>query len=158
APERLREVESGSDWFHRDLWAALAKADLLGLCLPESAGGGGYGYLELCLLLQELGRAVAPVPFFATLVLGAVPIAQFGSDEQQRRWLPGVISGDVILTGALNEIGSDARSPQLEARPAGEGWTLHGTKTTVPAFHLAQAALVPARTTAGDVELFVVRT
>src|SRR6476659_9369455 len=88
APERLREVESGSDWFHRDLWTELAKADLLGLCLPLSVGGGVYGYLELCLLLQELGRVVAPVPLFATAVLGALPIARFGTDEQRRRWLP----------------------------------------------------------------------
>jgi alkylation response protein AidB-like acyl-CoA dehydrogenase len=158
APERLREVESGSDWFHRELWAALASADLLGLCLPESVGGGGYGFLELCLLLQELGRTVAPVPFYATAVLGALPIAEFGTDEQQRRWLPGVASGDVILTGALNEIAGDVRAPHLAARPTDDGWTLDGVKTTVPAMHLAQAVVVPARTSDGDIALFVVPT
>src|SRR5512143_928121 len=79
APEKLREIESGTEWFHRDAWAELAKADLLGLCLPEANGGGGYGFLEACLLLRQVGRAVAPVPLYSTVVLGALPIAQFGT-------------------------------------------------------------------------------
>ena len=57
APERLKEVESGTEWFDRELWAELAKADLLGIVLPEDVGGGGFGFLEACLLLQEIGRA-----------------------------------------------------------------------------------------------------
>ena len=65
APERLREVEAGADWFHRDLWSELAKAGLLGIALPESVGGGGFGYLEACLLLERQGRSVAPVPLLA---------------------------------------------------------------------------------------------
>src|SRR5438045_1157916 len=79
APEKLREVESGTEWFHREAWNELAKADLLGLCLPESVGGGGYGFLEACLLLQQLGKTVAPVPLHATLVMSALPIAEFGT-------------------------------------------------------------------------------
>src|SRR5204863_9246262 len=107
---------------------------------------GGVGFLEACLLLQQLGKAVAPVPLYATLLLGALPIAEYGTDEQKQRWLPGVASGDVILTGALDALDSGHRDPQLQAKPDGDGWKLHGTKTTVPAFHLAKAVLVPART------------
>ncbi|MBI2705608.1 MAG: acyl-CoA/acyl-ACP dehydrogenase [Actinobacteria bacterium] len=158
APEKLREVESGTEWFHRDAWAELGKADLLGLCLPEAVGGGGYGFLEACLLLQQVGKAVAPVPLYATLVLGALPIAELGTEAQKQRWLPGVIAGDVILTGALNELDSGPRDPQLQAKPDGDGWKLHGTKTTVPAFHLAQAVLVPARADDGAVKIFIVAT
>jgi alkylation response protein AidB-like acyl-CoA dehydrogenase len=82
APERLREIEGGADWFHRDLWAELAKAGLLGICLPESVGGGGFGFLEACLLLERQGRSVAPVPLVSTIV-ASLAIAEFGSDDQQ---------------------------------------------------------------------------
>ena len=80
-PERLREIETdpAGRWFADDVWNELAKADLLGVCLPESVGGGGYGFLEACLLLEQQGRAVAPLPLVPTLVLGALPIARFGS-------------------------------------------------------------------------------
>ena len=76
-PERLREIEeTDDDWFARDVWAELAKADLLGLCLPEAHGGGGYGDVELALLLEQAGRATAPLPLHATLALGALPVAR----------------------------------------------------------------------------------
>ena len=74
-PDRLRELEAGTDWVDRDLWAELAKADLLGLCLPEAHGGGGYGFLEACLILEAQGRAVAPLPLLGTLV-GALVVAE----------------------------------------------------------------------------------
>src|SRR5689334_352486 len=92
-PQRLREIEADPSgrWFADDAWNELAKADLLGVCLPESVGGGGYGFMEACLILEQQGRTVAPVPLFATLVLGALPIARFGSAEQQKELLPGVI-------------------------------------------------------------------
>ena len=92
-PERVREIEGGDDWFDADLWAELAKADLLGLCLPTAHGGGGFGPFELALLLEQVGKAVAPVPVHATLALGALPLAEFGSAEQQAAWLPGVATG-----------------------------------------------------------------
>ena len=87
-------------WFRgpiwRELWADLAKADLLGLSLPESVGGGGYGFLEVCLLLERLGRAVAPIPLLPTLV-AAFAIGRFGTDEQRTRLLPAVIAGDSVV-------------------------------------------------------------
>ena len=67
----------------RELWAELAGADLLGLAVPEAHGGAGYGLTELCLVLEAQGHVVAPVPLWATLVLGALPLAQFGSPELQ---------------------------------------------------------------------------
>jgi alkylation response protein AidB-like acyl-CoA dehydrogenase len=157
APERLREIEAGSDWFHRDLWTELAKSELLGIALPESVGGGGFGFLEVCLLLERQGRSVAPIPLVSTLVAAAA-VAEFGSADQQNRWLPGVIAGEHLLTVALSEIGADARDPQLGAVPDGGGWVLSGAKTAVPAVHLAAAVVVPARDAAGAVHLFVVPT
>lgn len=102
--ERLREIEDGDRWFAPDVWSELAKADLLGLCLPEAHGGGGYGFFELALLCEQIGRHVAPLPLLPTLVLGALPIAAFGSDAQRETWLAPVARGEVILTAALSDL------------------------------------------------------
>ena len=157
APERLREVEAGADWFHRDLWTELAKAELLGIALPTDVGGGGFGFLEACLLLERQGRSVSPVPLVSTLV-ASLAIAEFGSPDQRAAWLPGVIAGETIVTVALAEVGADARDPQLRAVPERGGWVLSGAKTAVPAVHLAGAVLVPARDPENVVRLFLVPT
>ncbi len=149
APEVLRQVESGAEWFHRDLWGALAGAGLLGISLPESVGGGGFGPVETCLLLREAGRAVAPVPLWSTLTAGSI-LAECGTDGQRSEWLPGMIDGSTILAIALDEPASGPREPQVRATRSGAGWVLNGTKTNVAAVHLAAAVLVPARTGDGD--------
>ena len=79
---------------------AFASAVLLGLALPEEYGGGEMGFFGLCVLLQEVGRTVAPIPAHATLVLGAEPIARFGSDAQKKEWLPGIAEGHTVVTDA----------------------------------------------------------
>src|SRR4051812_9598569 len=81
--ERVKEIEAGPTWFADAEWNELAKADLLGLCLPEADGGGGYGMVEASVLFAAVGSTVAPLPLLATLVLGAMPIAEFGSAEQR---------------------------------------------------------------------------
>ena len=93
-PERVQEVEAGEDRFDRELWAALAKADLLGLTVPEAYGGGGLGMVALALVLEAQGRSVAPVPLWATVALGSMPIAEFGSEALRTAILPGVVAGD----------------------------------------------------------------
>jgi 3-oxocholest-4-en-26-oyl-CoA dehydrogenase beta subunit len=85
-------------------WRDLADADLLGLCLPKAHGGSGHGMVELCLMLVAQGRALADVPLLETIALGAMPLARFGTELQQKEWLPGVISGDVVLTTAFESI------------------------------------------------------
>ena len=74
--ERLLALERSGDWFDAALWSELARAGLSALAIPEAHGGGGLGMLELCALLEELGRHAAPVPLLATAVLGALPIAR----------------------------------------------------------------------------------
>ena len=91
--ERLKEIEAEGDWFDRELWGKLAEANLLGLAVPEEQGGMGMGFLELCVLLQEIGRAVAPLPALPALVYGGLAIARFGSEAQQERWLAPLASG-----------------------------------------------------------------
>ena len=152
--EKIAAVESSTDRIDRDLWRALADADLLGLAIPEADGGAGYGLMELCLLLEAQGNAVAPVPLWSTLVLGAMPLAAFGSEAQRAAWLPGVVAGDVILTAALTGAASSPTSmPSVRARAAGDGFVLHGTELAVPQAHLADRIVLPARTEDGGVLL-----
>lgn len=146
--ERLKEIEAGGEGFDRDTWAELAKAGLLGIALPEDVGGSGLGFVALCLLLEEVGRTVAPVPVLPTVVLGALPIAQFGTEAQRQQHLPGVVEGDTVLTAALVETGTDALHPTTTARADDDGWRVDGVKTCLPAGLIADRMLVPAA--AGD--------
>jgi alkylation response protein AidB-like acyl-CoA dehydrogenase len=157
-PERLTAIESQPDWFAADIWAELAGAQLLGAPLREDVGGAGFGIVEACLVLEQIGRTVAPLPYLATVILGAMPIDAFGSAEQRRRYLPAVIDGSLILTAALVETGN-VFVPALPATVAtrdGDAWRLDGEKRFVSAAHLAGRMLVPARTGAGSVGVFLV--
>jgi alkylation response protein AidB-like acyl-CoA dehydrogenase len=110
----------------------------------------GFGILELCLLLEAVGRSVAPVPVYASLVLGGLPIAEFGTAEQQRRWLEPMTAGKVILTGAVVDADSgDVTAPATSATADGATWRISGRKRFVPAAHLADRVLVPATTPDG---------
>jgi hypothetical protein len=154
--ERLKALEAGDEWFDRDAWEELARAKLLGMAVPEAHGGGGLGLVELCLLLEQVGRTVAPVPVLAALVLGGLPIAEFGTEAQRRRWLGGVAAGDAVLTAALVEPGGDdPAAPSAVARRDGARWRLDGVKSCVPAAHLAACVLVPARTADGPAGVFL---
>ena len=146
-PERIVAIESGVERIDRELWQALAGADLLGLAVPEAYGGAGQGLMELCLLLEAQGNAVAPVPLWATLVLGALPIAHFGSEAQRATWLPRVVSGEVVLTAALNgAVASPASVPAVRATASSDGgWVLEGTEFAVPHAHAAARVVVAAQ-------------
>src|SRR2546428_13058146 len=100
-PERVKEVERSEERVDRELWRALADAGLLAIAVPEEHGGSGLGLAEVCLLLEEQGRRVAPVPLWPTLVLGALAIAELGSPEQRRGRVPRVAAGGVGLSAAL---------------------------------------------------------
>jgi alkylation response protein AidB-like acyl-CoA dehydrogenase len=154
--ERLKEVEAGGDGFDRDTWSELAKAGLLGIALPEDAGGAGLGFVALCQLLEQVGATVAPVPVLPSIVLGALPVAEFGRAEQQQALLPGAVSGDLVLTAALVEEGADPARPTTTATPDDDGWRIDGVKTCVPAGLIADRILVPAATDDGTVVVFVV--
>lgn len=155
--DRLTEIEATGTRHDPALWSDLAAADLLGVALPESVGGSGRGFLELGIVLAEVGWSVAPVPAYATLVLGADTIARHGSAEQQGRYLPGVVAGTTILTAALAEPArSDFAAPTTTARRDGAGWRLDGVKELVPAGQIADAVIVSAVTDDGRESLFVV--
>lgn len=150
-PARLAEIESGDDKFDPALWADLAGAGILSAALPESLGGAGLGLLEQCSVLIETGRSVAPVPYLASVVLGAGAIARFGTAQQQEKWAAPAGRGELIVSAALAEESvDDPARPMASAEPLPDGgWRLDGTKTTVPAAPLAALFLVPAVTPDG---------
>ena len=144
--ERVRQVESGTERVDRELWADLAAAGLLGVLVPEEAGGAGLGVVELCLLLEQQGRRVAPVPLLWHAV-AAGALATFGTGA----------GADGLLTVALAEWGdADPRRSSVRASADGDGWRLDGSKPVVPAAHVADRVLVPATAESGEVVVAVV--
>ena len=150
--DRLREVEADESGpgFDVDLWKALAEANLIGLPLDEANGGQGFSYLALCLLLEQAGRNLAPVPLLESVVYTALPIQQFGNDRL-KALLPKVASGETILTAALFEVGDPAlsRKARTEAKASQDGFTLSGQKVCVPFAAHADRILVSASGDAG---------
>ncbi|AGH50899.1 acyl-CoA dehydrogenase domain-containing protein [Sphingomonas sp. MM-1] len=147
--ESLRALAKSGTGDDPALWRALAEAGLLGIGIPEAHGGLGFGMAELGLLLEAQGRRLAPVPILASLVMGALPVAAFGSAAQQAI-LPRVAAGEAILTAALEEAGNpDPIRPMLRARQSGDGWVLDGVKTAVPYGAQAERIVVPAMGEAG---------
>jgi alkylation response protein AidB-like acyl-CoA dehydrogenase len=144
-PEHLTEVEAGAVRYDAVLWRELATADLLGIALPENVGGSEHGFLELALLLAEVGWSVAPVPVYATLLLGADTIARHGDEGQRQRYLPDVVTGSRLLTAGLAEPRrSDPTAPATTARRDRDDWRIDGSKEMVPAAQVAHTMLVPA--------------
>ena len=147
--ERQKAVEAAGDRFDRELWTALGEAGLLGLALPEEHDGAGLGLVELCRVLVEVGRTVAPVPLAAHGPASRL-LAEVGTAEQKQRWLAGAAIGATIVTAAIAEERSWAPArPSTTATPEGDGHRLTGSKAVVPAGPYADVLLVPAETPSG---------
>ncbi|MEE2679345.1 MAG: acyl-CoA dehydrogenase family protein [Myxococcota bacterium] len=141
------------------LWERMAQLGWMGLALPEQHGGAGLSLVELCLVLEELGRCLAPVPFLPT-VIAATAIDELGDATQRESWLPRIAAGEVAATFAVTEErGSDALADlELSARRDGADWVLRGRKLFVPDFAAANLVVVAARMAGGGAGLFVVPT
>lgn len=144
--EHLKQLEAAGEDFDRELWATLARAGLLGLAIPEEHGGMGYGLVELCVLAQELGRVVAPVPALATLAMGATAISSFGSNEQKQKWLPRICAGEAVVAVAMARGAwtREGRAPLTATPDPNGGWTLSGEVSLVQAAGISDLLLVPA--------------
>lgn len=148
-PDRLKAAVGPDGRYDAELWARLGDAGLLGLCLPENLAGSGLGLLELCSVLVEAGRYVAPVPL-ATHLPTAMAVAKFGDAAAKGMWLEGASTGQAILTAAVAEEREYVPAhPSTRADFDGQQWLLTGVKTVVPAGTVAELFVVPAQTTDG---------
>ncbi|MBW2273473.1 MAG: acyl-CoA dehydrogenase family protein [Deltaproteobacteria bacterium] len=137
--------------FSRALWQEMAELGWTGITLPEEFGGSGLGHAELGVLLEECGRTLMPEPFLSTLVLGAEAVRLGGSEDQKRKLLPGVCSGDSILTLAFQESGRFAPYRiATRAESSGSGHRLTGEKLFVLDGHVADHIIVVARSEGDD--------
>ncbi len=153
--ETLRNTSSDGEWIDRALWRELGAASLIGLTLSEEHGGAGMGLLDLCIVLEEQGRCLAPVPLLQTALLGAWPAAH-GLGAAATELLVGVSRGERIATAALDELGGfDVRRPRTAARRAGGDVIVSGVKECVPYAHVADWVLVGARADDGVAVLAV---
>jgi len=142
--ERMAEPAGVTDAF----WTKLAEQGWLGLVYPEDYGGTGLGFVDLTVLMEEMGRASMPGPFFSTVLLGGLTILEAGSAAQKKEWLAKVAAGQAKLALAWTEPNArwDAAGVTVTAREAGGAFTLSGTKLFVLDAHLADAIVVVART------------
>jgi alkylation response protein AidB-like acyl-CoA dehydrogenase len=160
---RARMAEEAG--FTEEFWTKLAEQGWLGLVYPEQYGGAGLGFVDLTVLMEEMGRAVMPGPFISTVLLGGQAILETGSDAQKKEWLTKIAEGQARVTLAWTEPSArwDAGGVTTTAKASGGGFTLSGTKLFVPDAHVAQALVVVARTTESKnaeegISLFLVPT
>jgi alkylation response protein AidB-like acyl-CoA dehydrogenase len=158
--EVVRRLEDDRIGYPADLWKQLGELGVIGMLLPEAYGGSAQTLLDAAIVYEELGRALAPTPHFASAVLAGGILLAAGSEAQKREWLPGIASGERIVVPAWIEPdrSETARGVQLRAERDGDGWLLHGVKRHVPFAGAAAQLLVLARTGERDtdVDLFLV--
>jgi alkylation response protein AidB-like acyl-CoA dehydrogenase len=134
-----------------DFWAKLAEQGWLGLIYPEEHGGSALGFVDLTVLMEEMGRVVMPGPFFSTVLLGGLAIREAGSAAQKKEWLTRIAAGRAKTTLAWTEPSArwDAAGVTCAARESKDGFILNGTKLFVLDAHLADVLVVVARTSEG---------
>ncbi len=151
-PEKLvREMEKDEKGYSPELWKGMVDQGWQGLIIPPEYEGSGMGFLDLIILTEEFGRALVPGPFLPTMVGGAIPLLDWGSEEQKKEFLPKIATGEQIWTLAVSEPSArfDAEGVQLEAKAEGDKFVLNGTKLFIRDSHVADYMTVAARTKKG---------
>ena len=143
----VRRTLEGENTHAAGVWQKLGELGLTGTAVPEAHGGVEAGYLPLCLVAQELGRHVAPVPFSSSIYLAAEALLRFGSAAQQERWLPKLAAGEVVGTVAVSEGLTEVAGAELACTMSGD--SVNGTKQPVADGNLADLAVVLVGTDAG---------
>jgi alkylation response protein AidB-like acyl-CoA dehydrogenase len=150
---RVRELRDTNDpvGFSRALWKEMAELGWVGIAFPEPVGGAGLGFAELAVVMEELGRTLAPEPFLSTVLLAGQTLRLSGDAAKQAAWLPRVCKGEAVLALAQQEARSryDLAHVETRAESAGAGFRLTGEKVQVLDGHVADALVVVARTAGG---------
>ena len=161
--EAVRSMEEDARGYTPELWRSMSELGWLGLVVPEEYGGAEGSFLDLGMLLEEMGRALTPGPFFSTVALGALTVMDAGGEAMQSKLLPGIANGETIMTMAVTEEsgGFGPEEIRLQAERQGEEFVLSGRKLFVPDAHVADYVIVAARTSEGadateGITLFVV--
>jgi len=163
--KRVRELRDANDpdGFSKTLWKEMAELGWVGIPFSEEVGGAAMGLAELSVILEALGRQLAPEPFLSTVLLAGQALHLGGSDAQKAEWLPRLTAGEALLALAYQERGSrfDLHSVATRASADGSGWKLSGEKIQVLEGGSADAIVVAARTqgSVGDadgISLFLV--
>jgi len=143
----VRQMMDDERGYTDAFWAKMAEQGWMGLLVPEAHGGSGLTFIDLVVVLEEMGRVVLPGPFFATAVLGGTALLEGGSDAQKKEYLPKLAAGDLRVTLAQLEPSGrwDADGIELEAKKDGAGYRLTGTKLFVPDAHTADVLIVVGR-------------
>jgi len=150
---RVRRILDGAAPYDAELWRGMGEMGWMGTAIPDSHGGAGFGYLELCVLAEELGRSLAPTPFSSTIYLAAEALLLAGTEAQKKRWLPRITQGEAIGCLALAEGPQVVTPATLTTRAAGPGLT--GTKVPVTDGDVADFAIVLAAQGDGRAGLFL---
>ena len=162
--ELVRDMMDDDKGYAPKLWQKMTDLGWQGLAIPEKYDGIGSNFLDLVVLLEEMGRALVPGPFIPTVVYGARTISAAGSDEQKQRFLPAIASGEAIMTLALLESSGSFGPDGIEvaATASGDDFVIDGTKLFVPDAHIADHLICVARTTESTgekgISLFLVDT
>lgn len=164
ASDLVREMEEDNKGFPPALWHKIAELGWLGLIFPIEYGGSGGSFLDLIVLLEEMGRYLVPIPFLPTVILGGLPILYGGTEGQKQEFLPKIANGELILTLALTEGKPvyDVAGINLWANREGDHFIIHGTKLFIPYAHVADYLVCAARTKRGGkkedrITLFLIR-
>ncbi|MGC9962820.1 MAG: acyl-CoA dehydrogenase family protein [Acidimicrobiales bacterium] len=154
----VRRLMETTDGYDPAVWSQMAnQLGLQALTIPEEYGGAGFGYVELVVVLEEMGRSLLCAPYFSTVALAANALLASGDESAKAEYLPGIASGGAIATLAFTEESGrwDVDGITMQAQQSGDGWTLDGTKSYVLDGHTANLVIVAARTEKG-VSLFAV--
>jgi alkylation response protein AidB-like acyl-CoA dehydrogenase len=155
-PSMVKAMETDPKGYPDELWRRIVQMGWPGIVVPEEFGGHAGGFLDLVVLLQEMGRAALPGPFFPTAVLGGLAIMEGGSAEQQRALLPRICSGDLLLSLALSEPGADFGLERVATTALARNGrhSISGTKVFVPDAHVAELLLCVAN----GPDVFLIKT
>ena len=156
----VRDMEGDERGYSPEIWTSMAEMGWLGLVFPEECGGEGLGFVELAILLEEMGRSLLPGPYFSTVVMAGVALEQAGSEAQKNEYLARLTRGQLIATMAITEPSGlwEPRGIEATARRSNGGYVLNGVKLYVPNAHVSDYVIVASRTGEGetDVSLFIV--